>query len=165
MNADITGSAIAVPGVAGTLAAPVLTQRLAMRARQQELDAQHASAVSTRGLLGFGNEDSNASLIAAVPGRHAESELVLATRVITWRASRAHDSACRSLLAGTRHGGRSPTLQDVFRPRLTGDRRCQSRACVPAIGAAGMAMRPATTQAPHTPGSRGFRTVWALSLG
>ena len=131
MNADITALAIAVPGVAGTLAAaPVLTQRLAMRARQQELDAQHASAVSTRGLLGFGNEDSNASLIAAVLGRHAESELVLATRVITWRASRAHGSACRSLLAGTRHGGRSPVLQDVFRPRLTGDRRCQSGAHV-----------------------------------
>jgi hypothetical protein len=108
-----------------------------MRARQQELDAQHASAVSTRGLLGFGIEDSNASLIAAVLARHAESELVLATRVITWRASRAHGSACRSLLAGTRHGGRSPILQDVFR---SPDRRQTLRvrhACVPAIGAAG----------------------------
>ena len=49
VNADITALAIAVPGVAGTLAAPVLTQRLAMRARQQELDAQHASAVGGTG--------------------------------------------------------------------------------------------------------------------
>lgn len=38
MSTDITGLIVAVVGVAGTLTAPVVTQRLSMRARQQELD-------------------------------------------------------------------------------------------------------------------------------
>ena len=48
MSADIIALAVAVVGVAGTPAAPVFTQRLAMRARQQELDAQHQLRLEER---------------------------------------------------------------------------------------------------------------------
>ena len=41
MSTDVTGLVVAVVGVAGTLTAPVVTQRLSMRARQQELDAEY----------------------------------------------------------------------------------------------------------------------------
>lgn len=40
MSTDVTGLVVAVVGVTGTLVAPVLTQRLSLRARQQELDAE-----------------------------------------------------------------------------------------------------------------------------
>jgi type II secretory pathway pseudopilin PulG len=40
MNADFTTVTVAVLGVAGTLSAPVLTQRIAARARQQEFELQ-----------------------------------------------------------------------------------------------------------------------------
>ena len=48
MSTDITGLMVAVVGVAGTLTAPVVTQRLTIRARQQELDAAQRQRLEDR---------------------------------------------------------------------------------------------------------------------
>lgn len=41
VSTDLTALIVAVVGVAGTLTAPIVSQRLALRTRQQELDAEH----------------------------------------------------------------------------------------------------------------------------
>jgi hypothetical protein len=48
VSTDITGLIIAVVGVTGTLTAPVVTQRFAIRARKQELDAAQQQRVQDR---------------------------------------------------------------------------------------------------------------------
>jgi cell division protein FtsB len=41
VSTDLNALIVAVVGVAGTLTAPIVSQRLALRTRQQELDAEH----------------------------------------------------------------------------------------------------------------------------
>ena len=48
MSVNFTTLAVAIVGVLGTLIAPVLTQRLVVRARQQELDVQHQRELEAR---------------------------------------------------------------------------------------------------------------------
>ncbi len=48
MNADITALTVALVGVTGTLVAPILTQRMALRARQQEIDDQRQQRLEAR---------------------------------------------------------------------------------------------------------------------
>jgi hypothetical protein len=48
VNADVTTLAVALVGVTGTLVAPMLTQRLALRARQQEIDDQRQQRLEAR---------------------------------------------------------------------------------------------------------------------
>jgi len=49
MNADVTTVAVAVLGVAGTLSSPLLAQRIAARAKQQEFDQQRQQRLEERG--------------------------------------------------------------------------------------------------------------------
>lgn len=48
MNADVMTLAVALVGVTGTLVAPMLAQRLALRARQQEIDDQRQQRQEAR---------------------------------------------------------------------------------------------------------------------
>jgi hypothetical protein len=48
MSANVTALLVAIAGVLGTLIAPVLTQRLSFRARQQEIEAQRQQRAEER---------------------------------------------------------------------------------------------------------------------
>ena len=46
MSVNLTALLVAVAGVLGTLTSPILTQRLTLRAKQQEIDALYGSRTS-----------------------------------------------------------------------------------------------------------------------
>jgi DNA-binding MarR family transcriptional regulator len=48
VSANTTAVVVAIVGVVGTLTSPVLSQRLYMRSRQQELDSQHQQRLEDR---------------------------------------------------------------------------------------------------------------------
>jgi len=48
MNADLTTVLVAILGVIGTLSSPLLGQRIAARAKQQEFDLQRQDRLETR---------------------------------------------------------------------------------------------------------------------